>query len=162
MVEKGADLKLIDKEDKTPFNLLYVNENPSSLDAVEFMISKGSDEWSESLRSICGCEKVSSEVISYLLNKKADVNEAGSSDYDCSERNSLGMLCQNKNITLEALELLLSSKADPNFKDNDGNTSLHLILENDGYSLSFVQKLIEYKADPNITSKLNFFSLQVI
>lgn len=153
MVEKKADFGIKNKYDKSPFNLLYSNENPSAIKAAQFFISKGCNDWSESLRSCCNNETVNTDVISFLLDKKADPNEPGSNEYNYDGRSALQLLCYNKGITLDALEILLSNKADPNFKDNDRKTSLHLIFENENFSLSFASTLIQNKADPNLLGK---------
>lgn len=93
------------------------------------------------------------QVLRMLLDAGGDVNSV-----DDKGRTPLMMAAETNNA--EIVDLLLKNKADPNIKNQDGNTALHVAAQKGNHSIIQVL-LLQGKTDPHILNKTDRTPLQV-
>ena len=124
----------------------------SQQDSVKFLLEAGSypnmadDEGYTSLHSAVhgGCSK---KTIRTLIDYGADVNATTK-----RKQTALLLACEKKNVDI--INVLLTSKADPNVADDDGDTCLHNTVRKH-YSQEVLLAIINHGADVNVTNKKN-------
>eukprot|EP00466_Bigelowiella_natans_P001611 jgi/Bigna1/89693/estExt_fgenesh1_pg.C_530131 len=87
-------------------------------------------------------EELNSEIVEYLISRKADINQQGKDDGKTA-LHTAACLRWEDNLTL-----LLDCDADPNICDSKGASALTLASANG--RASFVEELIDAKADLNV------------
>ncbi|XP_074882110.1 ankyrin repeat domain-containing protein 22 isoform X3 [Buteo buteo] len=86
---------------------------------------------------ICACKQGNNRIVSYLLNRNADVNL----------RNKVSKTKQNENL----IKMLLRAGADVNATDFSGNTALHYACEMKNQAV--IPLLLEAHADTSVKNQ---------
>ena len=88
---------------------------------------------------------VSLEMISYLIQKKSNLNSLVMNPLHCA--------LSNPNLPFQIIKCLVDNKTDLNIKFKDGNneeiTFLHLALKKENQDLEIIKLLVENKSDLN-------------
>lgn len=94
------------------------------------------------------------DVVEFLLDHKININAQNKTGFTAlMKASSYGFDTENENI----VELLLLNGADPNLKNNRGNTALFETIKNlRRSSVRTVELLLMYGSDVNITNNKNF------
>lgn len=140
LLEKGADVSLIDDDDE--YSALHqALENDCDVEIIKMLVRAGASL--ESISSggvtplILAIESNKKETITFLINAGADVNKASfPANHDCisdSEASPLIYLvvCMARSGSDDTylLRLFLQAGADVNYRDHEGNSVLHYAVE---------------------------------
>ena len=125
LLEKGANLHAIDKQQDIPF--FYA----------------------------CGCDnlnKLNLELVKYIYENNADIKQLSIDNYNCLHYAS-GI--NNNNVHLDVVNYLLDIGADPNVLSNDGETFIDVILANTQNKQDVEDDLIEIINKHDLTKHNN-------
>ena len=95
----------------------------------------------------------SKEALQIIIEHGADVNAT-------NKQNITPLMVASSKGNVDAMNVLLNARADPNVTSVDGGTWLHAALEGD-CSKEALQVIIEHGTDMNATNKLNITPLEL-
>lgn len=147
----GADTNAKDIYDITPLH--YAIEN-GDLELVDIFVQHGGDL---TIRDYNGCsglhwaiESGNINTLEYVLERTHDIEDLA---YGYESPLIVALYCyEDGKCNLDVIEILLEKKANPNYQDDHGNTSLHIAAGLNDSSL--IDLLLEYKADKYIRNHL--------
>ncbi|XP_048239578.1 uncharacterized protein LOC124112111 isoform X2 [Haliotis rufescens] len=152
LVEKGADVRIKNKEGKTPLHHVHCAASEQCVECVKLLLpvsdvnAQDSDGDTALHCSVLSDKPHSHEVVQALVEKGADVgikNKEGETPLHCAARQQC----------LECVKLLLPV-SDVNAQDSDGDTALHSsVLSDEGHCHEVIQTLVEKGADVGIKNK---------
>ena len=153
LLEKGADVNLADKYDRTPLHFAASSDN---LELVKYLVEQGADvnakdnEESSVLHEAAFSRNL--ELVKYLVEQGADINakdDEGSSILHRAAHSG----------SLELVQWLIQQGFDVNTKRNDGHSILHEAVFS--RNLELVQWLVEQGADINAKTDIGISVLHV-
>ena len=146
MINHGADVNATIKNNRTPVMIACENGNEN---VINVLLSAGADpNIADADGYTClhdavgkGCSK---ETLQVIVEHGADVNAT-------NKYNETALLVACQKLNADAINVLLSVRADPTIADYEGYTCLH----HGGCSKENLQAMIDHGADVNATNKMN-------
>ena len=129
---------------------IYSNK-PNSTKIVEMLLKAGADPWQYAERGIETIQIFDFDTARFVdRNKKRDL--IASAIYSLTSQNKLDkkLLTAAKKGKLEQVKKLLEQGANPNARNNKGNTPLMENIENKKTNMDVIQALLDAGANPNI------------
>jgi ankyrin repeat protein len=123
LCKAGADVNARSRDQRTPL-LMLLRRSKATAAAVEAMIKGGADvnaaDKSGETPLLSAASSSDADVLSLLLRHGANVNAKGGRN----ERTALMELCQSRNASAAALDVLAKAGADVNAVDRSGDSAL--------------------------------------
>ena len=147
IINKGADVNASNKQNKTALMMACLERN---IGAINVLLNAGADPRTANIDGdtclhIAVRTQCNKETLQAIVDHGADVNAIS-----INNQTALMISCLMQNV--DAITVLLDSRADPNIADADGNTCLHCAVKQ-GCNKYVCQALLNHGADVNVRNK---------